>query len=209
MFLVEESAPPTEALPLAELRSHLRMGSGFALADNPAEDTALIGYLRAAITTIEARTGKVLLIRRFRLRLDDWRYPEGQTLPLAPVHAVEQIEIEGVSGDTLVVAPNLYRLVPDSQRPRIEPVGAFLPTLPDRGWVTIHFQAGFGDDWALVPPDLAQAVLLLAARYYEDRSFEGSLTAIPQGVAALIERWRLVRVLGGRGASRRRLRGAP
>lgn len=207
MFLVEESASSAGALPLAELRAHLRLGSGFVQADDPAEDAALIGYLRAAIATIEARTGKVLLTRRFRLRLDDWRDPEGQTLPLAPVHAVEQIEIEGRSGGPRIISSHLYRLVPDGQRPRIDPVGTFLPAVPHQGAVTIRFSAGFGDEWAQVPVDLAQAVLLLAARYYEDRSFEGSLSAIPQGVAALIERWRLVRVLGGRGAGRRGLRG--
>lgn len=203
MFLVEDAVPPADALPLAGLRSHLRLGSGFDMAQDPAEDTALIGYLRAAIATIEARTGKVLLMRSFRLRLDRWRDACGQTLPLAPVHAVERIEIEGGGHGPTVVAPHLYRLVPDGQRPRIDPVGSSLPPLPDGGWVVIHFRAGFGDDWSAVPADLAQAVLLLAARYYEDRSFEGSLAAIPQGVAALIERWRLVRVLGGRGAGRR------
>lgn len=204
MFLVEDSAPPAGALPLAELRAHLRLGSGFALAEDPAEDAALLGYLRAAIATIEARTGKVLLERRFRLRLDDWRDPEGQTLPLAPVHRVEKIEVESRVGEMRIIAPHLYRLVPDGQRPRIDPTGSFLPALPDGGSVTIHFDAGFGGQWSDVPADLAQGVLLLAARYYEDRSFEGSMAAIPQGVAALIERWRLVRVLGGRGAAHRR-----
>ena len=55
-----------------------------------------------------------------------------------------------------------------------------------------------------MPADLAQAVLMLAARYHEDRSFEGSQSAMPFGVSALIERWRSVRVLGGRGNSRSR-----
>ena len=55
-----------------------------------------------------------------------------------------------------------------------------------------------------VPPDLAQAVLLVAARYHEDRSYEGTHSAMPFGVSALIERWRAVRVLGGRGNSRGR-----
>ena len=51
----------------------------------------------------------------------------------------------------------------------------------------------------LVPP-YTQAVLMLAARYYEDRSDDGARHSLPMGVSALIERWRAVRVLAGRGA---------
>lgn len=202
MFLVEESAPPPEALPIAQLRDHLRMGSGFALAEDPSENAALAGFLRAAISTIEARTGKVLLTRRFRLRLDDWRDPEGQALPLAPVLSIDRIDIEDGAGQVQPVDAGGYRLAPDGQRPHVLPVASFLPPVPDRGSVTIVFTAGFGADWMMVPADLAQAVMLLAARYYEDRSFEGTSDAMPHGVSALIERWRSVRVLGGRGARR-------
>ena len=61
MMLIEETAPAAEALPIAALREHLRLGTGFEIADDTAEDMALAGFLRAAIATIEARTGKVLL----------------------------------------------------------------------------------------------------------------------------------------------------
>ena len=50
------------------------------------------------------------------------------------------------------------------------------------------------------PADLAQAVILLAARYYDDRSQDGLRHALPFGVSALIERWRAVRTLAGRGS---------
>lgn len=204
MMLVEETAPPTEALPIAAFRDHLRMGSGFAGTQDGAETLALAGYLRAAIATIEARTGKVLLTRRFRLRLEGWRDDQGQTLPLAPVHALHEVEIDDGLGATAVVSPDLYRLVPDTQRPWVAPRGGFLPAIPDRGFVTLHFTAGFGESWDQVPPDLAQAVMLLAARFYEDRSFDGLGAALPHGVSALIERWRSVRILGaGPGRAKR------
>ena len=85
------------------------------------------------------------------------------------------------------------------QRPTILPAGVILPNVPRRGFLTITFTAGFGDTWASVPADLSQAVLMLATRYYEDRSFEGSANAMPFGVSALIERWRQIRTLAGRG----------
>ena len=200
MLLIEETAPAATALPVAALRHHLRLGSGFEMADDPAEDNALAGFLRAAIATIEARTGKVLLTRRFRMQLDDWRDRLGQSLPLAPVIEVERIEIDDGKGVATELAPENWRLIQDSQRPMILPAGVILPHVPRTGSVIITFRAGFGDSWDKVPADLAQAVMMLAARYHEDRSFEGSPSAMPFGVSALIERWRAVRTLAGRGS---------
>lgn len=204
MMLNEDAAPPTGALPVALLRDHLRLGSGFEVTEDAAEMTALAGYLRAAIATIEARTGKILLSRRFNLRLDDWLDPEAQPLPLAPVATVDAVEEVDAAGQVRALEAGRYRLVPDAHRPLLVPQGAFLPAVPLGGHVVIRFQAGFGESWDKIPADLAQAVLLLAARCYEDRNFEGSEGAMPFGVSALIERWRSVRLLGGRRAPRRR-----
>lgn len=204
MMLIEETAPAAEALPVAALRMHLRLAQGFEGPDDPAETAALAAFLRAAIATIEGRTGKVLLKRRFRMQLDDWRDRLGQSLPLAPVHSVERIEIDDGDGLLTRVPPESWRLVPDGQRPAILPMGVVLPHVPRRGSVTVTFLAGFGDAWTEVPADLAQAVLLLAARYHDDRGGEGQAQALPFGVSALIERWRAVRTLAGRGSRERR-----
>ena len=52
-----------------------------------------------------------------------------------------------------------------------------------------------------LPVDLAQAVMLLAAEYYEHRHDAGVRSGgLPFDVVTLIERWRTVRVLGGGGA---------
>ncbi len=76
--------------------------------------------------------------------------------------------------------------------------GTLLPTVPEDGRVEIVFGAGFGAVWANVPPDLGQAVLLLAAGYYENRhDMVGQPAGLPPSVQVLIERWRTVRVLGG------------
>ncbi|WP_134679664.1 head-tail connector protein [Paracoccus ravus] len=203
MMLVEVTAPDQGALPVAGLRDHLRLGTGFGMSEDAAETTALAGYLRAAIATIEARTGKVLLARQFRLKLDDWREPTGQPLPLAPVSSIDRVEIDNGLGQVTLLEAASYRLIPDMQRPVLAPLSAYLPVVPAQGLVTITFTAGFGVTWSAVPADLAQAVMLLATRYHEDRSFENSQAAMPFGVSALIERWRAVRVLGGRSATRR------
>ncbi|MEE2859394.1 MAG: head-tail connector protein [Paracoccus sp. (in: a-proteobacteria)] len=200
MMLIEETAPAAEALPVAALRAHLRLAQGFDGPDDAAETTALAGFLRAAIATIEGRTGKVLLTRRFRMQLDDWRDRLGQSLPLAPVHAVERIEIDDAAGTVTVLPPESWRLLPDTQRPIILPAGVILPNVPRLGFVTVTFTAGFGSSWSDVPADLAQAVILLAARYYDDRGGESARHALPFGVSALIEKWRAVRTLAGRGS---------
>jgi uncharacterized phiE125 gp8 family phage protein len=100
-----------------------------------------------------------------------------------------------------VLEPTAYRLVRDMHRPEVQPTGLVLPTIPTGGSAEVQFEAGYGADWADVPSDLGQAVLLLAAHYYEHRHDATSedLGAIPFGVAALIERYRVVRM--GRGGA--------
>ncbi len=67
------------------------------------------------------------------------------------------------------VPADSWRLLPDDQRPVILPGAALLPAIPGRGSVDVRFTAGFAATWDGVPADLAQAVLMLAAHYYEDR----------------------------------------
>jgi len=196
MMLNELTVVPGTALPVAEFRDHLRLGTGFA--DVGAEDAALQAYLRAALAAIEGRTAKALISRDFRLALTCWRWGEMQTLPIAPVSAVTALRLVDSAGVATLV-PAGWRLVQDMARPRIEALGAALPTIPAHGRVEIDFTAGFGTVWSALPVDLAQAVFLLAAQYYElrhDGAGEGG--AMSFGVMALIERWRTVRVLGGR-----------
>lgn len=196
MNLIEVTAVASGDLPVAEFRDHMRLGTGFA--DIGAEDVALEAYLRAAIAAIEGRTGKALVARDFVLEVDAWRRDPEQALPLAPVSAVSQVRILDRAGAVTVVDPARYRLVRDMGRPRIEADG-MLPGISVGGRAEIAFTAGFGT-WSLVPADLAQAVFMLAASYFETRQDNGSQAAgMPFGVMALIERWRTVRMLGGRG----------
>jgi uncharacterized phiE125 gp8 family phage protein len=194
MMLIEQAPVPQAVLPVAEFKDHLRLGTGFA--DDGQQDALAGSYLRAALAAIEGRIGKALIQRAFWLELPDWRAPGEQPLPLAPVQAVASITLVDAEGAETVVDGARWRLVKDMQRPRIASVGVLLPPVPQDGAVEIVFTAGFGPAWGDVPADLRQAVLLLAAQYYELRH-EGGAGAMPFGVMALIERWRTVRVLGG------------
>ena len=196
MMLTEVARVPEAVLPVQAMKDHLRLGTGFS--SDGIQDSLLAGYLRAALAVVEGRTGKALLTRSFVFRVERWRsIGAAQTLPVAPVVSVNSLVIVDGSGVKALVDALKWRFVPDLSRPRIEGIGG-LPTIPEGGGVEIHFDAGFGATWSEVPPDLAQAVLLLSAEYYEQRHSGGDEgNTLPLPVRSLIERWRTVRVLGG------------
>lgn len=195
MMLIEQTSVPGTALPVQEFKEHLRLGTGFA--DLGAQDSALESYLRAAMAAIEGRIGKALISRNYLWRLGHWRDDTEQALPVAPVAAILSLSMIDAANVSTPVDPARYRLMRDTHRPKIASVGTTLPAIPSAGTAEVVFTAGFGPAWADVSADLQQAVLLLAAQYYELRHEAGGAEAIPFGVMALIERWRTVRVLGG------------
>jgi uncharacterized phiE125 gp8 family phage protein len=195
MMLTEETPVPSAALPVAEMKDHLRLGSGFA--DDGLQDGLIEAYLRAAMAAIEGRIGKMLYRRRFLWVLDCWREAE-QALPVAPVSGIVSVTLVDAEGGEAVVPATAYRLRADLHRPRLVGKGSALPVIPTLGVVKVVFEAGFGPGWADVPVDLRQAVLLLASEYYEHRHDDTAQGAgLPFGVVTLIERWRTVRILGG------------
>lgn len=198
MMLSEENRVPPEALPLDAFKAHLRLGTGFAESD--LQDTVLESFLRAAMSAIEARTGKILIARSFTWTITSWRDDTGQALPVAPVTAIADVTYVKRNGDETPLAENFYQLAEDAQRPRLLPVAGVLPAVPTGGSVRIAFEAGFGADWEDLPGDMAQAVLLLAAHYYEYRN-ETSMgeNQMPFGVSSLIDRYRTVRLFAGAG----------
>lgn len=196
MRLDEMGAVPDAALPVAAFRDHLRLGTGFGTEG--LQDGLLAAHLRAAIAVIEGRIGKVLLARRFRLVLGAWRGDGAQALPVAPVAALVEVALVDGAGARVVLPAGGFRLVADAHRPKLAARSGALPAVPAGGSVEVIFDAGFGADWAAVPPDLSQAVMLLGAEFYEARIDDGSRGAgLPLVVQSLIERWRNVRVLGG------------
>jgi len=195
MILVELTEAPPASLPVAQLREHLRLGTGFA--DDGLQDGLLAGFLRAAIAAIEGRTAKALLERTFALTVTDWRRPDRQPLPLAPVSAVASVTLRDTLGAPTAVAAAAWRLDPDGTRPALVAASALLPQVATGGSATIEFDAGYGPEWDDVPADLGQAVMMLAAHYHDYRhdTALGS-GCMPFGVTALIERYRPLRLSG-------------
>lgn len=209
MMLKEQGGIPLAALPVAALRGHLRLPEGVAPGPHDApEAEALERALRAAIAAIEARSGKALIAREFLLELNAWRDAQAQLLPLAPVGAVVSVALRDAAGVAVPVTPERWRLETDLHRPALRAQGVLLPPIPRGSRAEVVFVAGFGPDWADLPADLQQAVLMLAAQYWEERHAgashaAGPAAAIPFGVGALVDRWRAPRGFGiGGGASR-------
>lgn len=209
MLLTEITTVPPTALPLQQLKDHLRLGQGFSPGLDPgsdpgsdqasAQDALLISYLRAALAAIEGRIGRALLRRNYCLEVTRWSKAASQPLPLAPVTEVLSVKTLTPTGEETLIAPSRWVFVPDGQRPVVQGRGGNLPFLVGEGLIArITFTAGFGATWADIPADLAQAVLLLAGEFYDYRHNDyGPGPGLPRQVAQLIETWRPVRVLGG------------
>jgi uncharacterized phiE125 gp8 family phage protein len=73
--------------------------------------------------------------------------------------------------------------------------GGGLPAIPDGHLAELIFDAGFGASWNDVPGDLRQAVMLLAAHYFENRYGDAEPgQGIPVAVQALLETRQPVRL---------------
>ncbi|MBC6407067.1 MAG: hypothetical protein GDA40_02570 [Rhodobacteraceae bacterium] len=193
MILTEDTSPLPSALPLAAFKEHLRLGRGFG--ETALQETILESFLRAAIAAIEARTGKVLLQRRFAWTLTHWRHPSRQVLPAAPVSSIVSMTLVDRAGGTTPVPAGAYALQKDLHSPTLCAGGASLPPIPRHGQAVLVFVAGFGATWGDVPIDLQQAVMLLAAHYYEYREDTALKSGcVPFGVSVLIERYRPLRL---------------
>lgn len=199
MRLKEQNGLATAALPIAEFKEHLRLGSGFG--EDTLQDTVIEATLRAAIAAIEARTGKALLERTFVWQIEGWRQSDSQALPVAPVNEISWVKTVARDGAETAVGAERYVLVQSTQRPVLDAASARLPTIPTNGYAEIGFLAGYAADWDELPADLAQAVMLLASYFYEVRHEASANDGnMPLAVTQLIERYRTVRILGGSAA---------
>ncbi|KKL66184.1 hypothetical protein LCGC14_2147470, partial [marine sediment metagenome] len=75
--------------------------------------------------------------------------------------------------------------------------GYCLPVIPAGGQAEIVFDAGFGDSWATVPADLAQAVMIIAAQFYETRGGVSGTVAFPAEVIRILAPYRNLRLIAG------------
>lgn len=195
-MLIEDEEILAATLPVEEFKTHLRLGRGFA--NDTVQDAVLESFLRAALSSVEARTGKVLLTRNLTWSFPRWTRRDGEPLPVGPVTAVTEVALLDANGDATPVDPLLYRLEKDTHFPVLRGRTRGLPMPPADGSVRVRFTGGFGPAWSDLPPDLSQAVMLLAAHYYENREATALGTGcMPFGVTSLLQRYRPMRLFRG------------
>ncbi|MEP5212658.1 head-tail connector protein [Sulfitobacter pontiacus] len=198
MIVTERTQIPDAALPLDAFKAHLRLGRGFGTEN--LQDALLLGFLRASLAAIETRIGKVLITRDYALTVSRWRDPAVLTLPLVPVTAVSALVSVDRDGGENLLDVELYTLESDTQSAKLRPISSCLTAISSGGHMRVEFTAGLAMDFDTLAPDLAQAVMMLAAHYYEHRDDTGlHRGCMPFGVTSLIERHRVLRLaLGGR-----------
>lgn len=191
---VELSPPERTPVLVREFAEHLRLSTGFR--EDLAEDSVLELYLRTATSAIEARLGLALVSRAMELRITQWSSATEQALPWAPVTELTSVCVIDRDGQRSDIDLNTVS-VPLGVAPAVLRAarGLALPKIQDLGMGEVRFTAGFGATGNDVPADLRQAILLLAAHYYENRSLQDTaLSVIPFGVLALLEPHRMLRV---------------
>lgn len=189
------AAPPVSDADLAE-HARLAQAIGETIGETSGDLPALIRCRDAAVAAVERACATALIRQTWDWRLRDWPDPSATPLPISPVLSIVSVERLSPDGTADPLAPETYALDRTGPRPAIRAVSNLLPSPPRGGGVSIRFQAGHGDAPTDVPADLRQAVLLLAAHYFERRhaADEAALAPIPHGVSALLEPHRPARL---------------
>jgi uncharacterized phiE125 gp8 family phage protein len=182
------SAPAVEPLSLDEAKLFLRVEHN--------DDDALIGALiTASRIHVETETRCVLITQSWRIVLDGW--PECGRLRVrpAPLRALTAARVYDVQGNAHAI--DLQAFVPDPGASEL----AFMPWVlmqPARiaAGIELDVMVGHGDTALDVPEPLRQAMRLLIAHWYENRSLVVSDFArggaLPRSVAALIAPYRML-----------------
>lgn len=181
------SAPAVEPIALADMKAFLRVET--------ADDDAIIAALIAGSRIhVEVQTRRALITQSWRLSRDSWPAAgrlEVLPAPLQTLSAARVYDADGIANDI-----DMQAFVPDPAAS----VLAFAPwALPVPGrraaGIELDVVVGYGDDASDVPESMRQAIRLLVAHWYENRSLVASGTsgvALPQTVAALLAPYRVL-----------------
>jgi uncharacterized phiE125 gp8 family phage protein len=183
------SGPAVEPVTLPDAKLYLRI-------DDAAEDQLIGTLITAARLLVEAASGRLLIEQTWRITLDAWPFGARLCLPLSPVNAIAAARVFDAANGSQPVAAGVLALEPGADPPVIALNSP--PPQPGRprAGVEIDVVAGFGPAPSDVPAPLRQAVLMLVARWFENRGdgAAGADASLPADVAALVQPYRRARL---------------
>jgi uncharacterized phiE125 gp8 family phage protein len=189
MYATLLTPPALEPVSLAEAKAHLRLETGD-------DDTLVSTLVTAARIQVEAATRRVLVSQTWRLTLQAW--PDGPVvLPFAPASAVTRVAVYDAADVAAVQPASAYRLELDDP-PRLVLIGPVARPGRRVNGIEIDVTAGYGSSGLAVPQPLRQAIMLLVARWYENRdgiavgSVPGAIADAYEALVAPFRRLRLV-----------------
>jgi uncharacterized phiE125 gp8 family phage protein len=181
--------PAAEPVSLAEAKLYLRI-------DGADEDDLVRALIVAARLLIEAASGKLLIHQTWRFVLDAWPVSGTARLPLGPVSQIIAARVFNALGMPTIVAVSALALETGADPPAIW-VQSAVPG-PGRAvaGIEIDVLAGFGAAGASVPEPFRQAILMMVARWFEQRGdvAQRGDARLPADVLALITPYRRVRI---------------
>lgn len=174
-------APPFPADALAAARdaakAHLRISGD--------QENALIeSYAATALALAEAFCQRAMIMRAWETILPARR--SWQSLPVAGVLAIRQVEGRSADGDSFALPVESYAI--DIGTGGVGWVRVIAPGAAAR--VAIRYDAGTAEDWSALPAPIAQGMVLLIAHLFDGKGASGP----PAAVSALWRPWRRLRL---------------
>lgn len=184
-------APPTlEPVSLEEAKAHLRLAGSD-------DDDYVSALIVAARLQVETAIRRVLIDQTWRIYRDDWPADGSIDLPIAPVRSIVEIVVYDADGDPTTLAPTAWALDAASVPARLRLLGTGpAPGRPLNG-IEIDVVAGYGPSGVAVPQSLRLAIMMLVARWFENREGAGFgivPSAVTDAFEALVAPHRVMRL---------------
>lgn len=162
---------------------------------NNSDDVIVGALIKAARQYTENVTSRLLLTQTVQLTLDE--FPACIHIERTPIQSVTLLQYVDGTGTLQTLDPSVYQVDLNSDPVRIMPAyGEVWPTTRSQlAAVKVTFVAGYGSQPSDVPLPIRQAILLLVASMYDQRSETSDgkeVKTVPFGFTALTSSFRAV-----------------
>jgi uncharacterized phiE125 gp8 family phage protein len=178
--------PAVEPITLAEAKAFLRV-------EHADDDLTIAALIAGARIHVEVQTRRALITQTWRI-VRDSRPPDGQLrVSPSPLQEILAARVFEADGDALTIDTQAFV----TDKAAAPAVIAFVPwalAQPGRavGSIELDLRVGYGDTAAAVPEPLRQAIRLLVAHWYENRTPAQPPGALPPSINALLAPYRVL-----------------